>query len=77
MVSSGTGQYPTKPSQGVLYLLQHSGLMTPQQYGSIFTTGSLSPFFILPFFCAFSSQRQRRYTPDHIGGVSVPLALAT
>ncbi|KAL0945453.1 hypothetical protein HGRIS_000943 [Hohenbuehelia grisea] len=35
MVSSGTGQSPTRPSQGVLYLLQRSGLMatlhgTPQ-----------------------------------------------
>ncbi|KAF9449749.1 transcription factor Tfb2 [Macrolepiota fuliginosa MF-IS2] len=27
MVSSGTGQQPTKPSQGVLFLLQRSGLM--------------------------------------------------
>ncbi|KAF8526229.1 transcription factor Tfb2 [Hysterangium stoloniferum] len=27
MVSSGTGQAPVKPSQGVLYLLQRSGLM--------------------------------------------------
>ncbi|KAI6039865.1 transcription factor Tfb2-domain-containing protein [Pisolithus marmoratus] len=27
MVSSGQGQLPTKPSQGVLYLLQRSGLM--------------------------------------------------
>ncbi|KAJ8692321.1 RNA polymerase II transcription factor B 52 kDa subunit [Pleurotus ostreatus] len=27
MVSSGSGQYPSKPSQGVLYLLQRSGLM--------------------------------------------------
>ncbi|KAF8532300.1 transcription factor Tfb2-domain-containing protein [Gautieria morchelliformis] len=27
MVSSGTGQVPAKPSQGVLYLLQRSGLM--------------------------------------------------
>ncbi|KAF8589900.1 transcription factor Tfb2 [Ramaria rubella] len=27
MVSSGTGQAPAKPSQGVLYLLQRSGLM--------------------------------------------------
>ncbi|KAF8871760.1 transcription factor Tfb2-domain-containing protein [Infundibulicybe gibba] len=27
MVSSGTGQNPTKPSQGVLFLLQRSGLM--------------------------------------------------
>ena len=27
MVSSGTGQSPAKPSQGVLYLLQRSGLM--------------------------------------------------
>ncbi|KAF8621997.1 hypothetical protein AX15_007351 [Amanita polypyramis BW_CC] len=28
MVSSGSGQQPTKPSQGVLYLLQRSGLMS-------------------------------------------------
>lgn len=28
MVSSGTGQQPTKPSQDVLYLLQRSQLMT-------------------------------------------------
>ncbi|TFK33448.1 transcription factor Tfb2-domain-containing protein [Crucibulum laeve] len=27
MVSSGTGQHPTKPSQGVLFLLDRSGLM--------------------------------------------------
>ncbi|KAL9714491.1 RNA polymerase II transcription factor B 52 kDa subunit [Leucoagaricus gongylophorus] len=27
LVSSGTGQNPTKPSQGVLFLLQRSGLM--------------------------------------------------
>ncbi|KAJ3711331.1 transcription factor Tfb2-domain-containing protein [Lentinula raphanica] len=31
MVSSGTGQNPTRPSQGVLYLLQRSGLMSNQQ----------------------------------------------
>ncbi|KAI0044282.1 transcription factor Tfb2 [Auriscalpium vulgare] len=29
MVSSGTGQTPSRPSQGVLYLLQRSGLMAP------------------------------------------------
>ncbi|KAF8629954.1 hypothetical protein AX17_005520 [Amanita inopinata Kibby_2008] len=28
MVSSGTGQQPTRPSQGVLFLLQRSGLMS-------------------------------------------------
>ena len=32
MVSSGTGQFPAKPSQGVLYLLQRSGLMASVQY---------------------------------------------
>lgn len=32
MVSSGTGQHPTKPSQGVLFLLQQSGLMASPQY---------------------------------------------
>ncbi|KAF9532674.1 transcription factor Tfb2-domain-containing protein [Crepidotus variabilis] len=31
MVSSGTEQQPTKPSQGVLYLLQRSGLMSTFQ----------------------------------------------
>jgi transcription initiation factor TFIIH subunit 4 len=30
MVSSGSGQLPTKPSQGVLFLLQRSGLMANQ-----------------------------------------------
>ncbi|KAJ3906394.1 transcription factor Tfb2 [Lentinula edodes] len=34
MVSSGTGQTPTRPSQGVLYLLQRSGLMS-NQHGSL------------------------------------------
>jgi len=32
MVSSGQGQNPTKPSQGVLYLLQRSGLMNNAQW---------------------------------------------
>lgn len=32
MVSSGTGQLPTKPSQGVLYLLERSGLMASSRY---------------------------------------------
>ena len=31
MVSSGQGQLPTKPSQGVLYLLQRSELMKSVQ----------------------------------------------
>lgn len=31
MVSSGTGQTPIKPSQGVLFLLQRSGLMAMNQ----------------------------------------------
>ncbi|KIK58083.1 hypothetical protein GYMLUDRAFT_228371 [Collybiopsis luxurians FD-317 M1] len=34
MVSSGTGQNPTRPSQGVLYLLQRSGLMS-NNHGSV------------------------------------------
>jgi len=33
MVSSGTGQTPIKPSQGVLFLLQRSGLMAMNQLG--------------------------------------------
>lgn len=32
MVSSGTGRNAAKPSQGVLYLLQRSGLMANAQY---------------------------------------------
>jgi hypothetical protein len=32
MVSSGTGQQPAKPSEGVLFLLQRSGLMANSQY---------------------------------------------
>jgi transcription initiation factor TFIIH subunit 4 len=32
MVSSGPGQNPAKPSQGVLHLLQRSGLMANPQY---------------------------------------------
>ena len=31
MVSSGTDQQPAKPSQGVLFLLQRSGLMATYQ----------------------------------------------
>jgi len=31
MVSSGTGQMPVKPSQGVLFLLQRNGLMAMNQ----------------------------------------------
>jgi len=33
MVSSGTDQQPSKPSEGVLFLLQRSGLMANFQYG--------------------------------------------
>ena len=32
MVSSGTGQLPTRPSPGVLFLLERSGLMANFQY---------------------------------------------
>ncbi|EIM90946.1 transcription factor Tfb2 [Stereum hirsutum FP-91666 SS1] len=45
MVSSGTGQMPTKPSQGVLYLLQRSKLMAPTQ-GTLQITSSGFQFLL-------------------------------
>lgn len=36
MVSSGTGQSPARPSQGVLFLLERSGLMSGHGSGSSF-----------------------------------------
>ncbi|KAH7884775.1 transcription factor Tfb2 [Phlebopus sp. FC_14] len=46
MVSSGQGQLPTKPSQGVLYLLQRSGLMK-SIYGSTLQITSSGFQFLL------------------------------
>ncbi|OCB84735.1 transcription factor Tfb2 [Sanghuangporus baumii] len=45
MVSSGTGQMPSKPSQGVLFLLQSSGLMSGQ--GAFMKITSLGFQFLL------------------------------
>ncbi|KAL5504070.1 TFB2 [Sanghuangporus vaninii] len=45
MVSSGTGQMPSKPSQGVLFLLQRSGLMSGQ--GAFMKITSLGFQFLL------------------------------
>ncbi|EPT05609.1 hypothetical protein FOMPIDRAFT_1027205 [Fomitopsis schrenkii] len=46
MVSSGTGQHPTKPSQEVLYLLQRSGLMTKMHGGVLQITSSGFQFLL-------------------------------
>jgi len=45
MVSSGTGQMPIKPSQGVLFLLQRSGLMAMNQ-GQLQITSSGFQFLL-------------------------------
>ncbi|KAH8118107.1 transcription factor Tfb2 [Phellopilus nigrolimitatus] len=45
MVSSGTGQAPTKPSQGVLFLLERSGLMAGR--GGLMQITSLGFQFLL------------------------------
>ncbi|KAH9838443.1 transcription factor Tfb2-domain-containing protein [Rhodofomes roseus] len=46
MVSSGTGQHPTKPSQEVLFLLQRSGLMTRVHGGVLQITSSGFQFLL-------------------------------
>ncbi|KAI0703764.1 transcription factor Tfb2-domain-containing protein [Cytidiella melzeri] len=46
MVSSGTGRNPTKPSQGVLYLLQRSGLMASSHGSSLQITSSGFQFLL-------------------------------
>ncbi|KAI0090289.1 transcription factor Tfb2 [Irpex rosettiformis] len=46
MVSSGTGRNPTKPSQGVLYLLQRSGLMANAHGPSLQITSSGFQFLL-------------------------------
>ncbi|KDQ17691.1 hypothetical protein BOTBODRAFT_29852 [Botryobasidium botryosum FD-172 SS1] len=47
MVSSGTGQSPVRPSQGVLYLLQRSGLMSAFGGGSVLRITSAGFQFLL------------------------------
>ncbi|GBE88578.1 RNA polymerase II transcription factor B subunit 2 [Sparassis crispa] len=47
MVSSGTGQYPAKPSQDVLFLLQRSGLMAKAN-GALQITSSGFQFLLHP-----------------------------
>ncbi|KAA1467163.1 transcription factor Tfb2 [Dentipellis sp. KUC8613] len=46
MVSSGTGQLPAKPSQGVLYLLQRSGLMATNHGSQLQITSSGFQFLL-------------------------------
>ncbi|KAF9815821.1 hypothetical protein IEO21_04333 [Rhodonia placenta] len=46
MVSSGTGQHPTRPSQEVLFLLQRSGLMTNMHGGALQITSSGFQFLL-------------------------------
>ncbi|KIJ62840.1 hypothetical protein HYDPIDRAFT_176279 [Hydnomerulius pinastri MD-312] len=46
MVSSGQGQLPTKPSQGVLYLLQRSCLMKPVHGSTLQITSSGFQFLL-------------------------------
>ncbi|KAG5654027.1 hypothetical protein H0H81_008042 [Sphagnurus paluster] len=46
MVSSGTGQSPTKPSTGVLYLLQRSGLMVSLRGGPLQITSEGFQFLL-------------------------------
>ncbi|CAL1716128.1 unnamed protein product [Somion occarium] len=46
MVSSGSGRYPAKPSQGVLLLLQRSGLMTSPHGAALQITSSGFQFLL-------------------------------
>ncbi|THG95724.1 hypothetical protein EW026_g5977 [Hermanssonia centrifuga] len=46
MVSSGTGRNPTRPSQGVLFLLQRSGLMASIQNSSLQITSTGFQFLL-------------------------------
>lgn len=48
MVSSGQGQLPTKPSQGVLYLLQRSGLMKSINGSALQITSEGFQFLLYP-----------------------------
>ncbi|KAI0784554.1 transcription factor Tfb2-domain-containing protein [Abortiporus biennis] len=48
MVSSGSGRYPNRPSQGVLLLLQRSGLMTSVQGSALQITSSGFQFLLHP-----------------------------
>ncbi|PPQ95459.1 hypothetical protein CVT26_008478 [Gymnopilus dilepis] len=46
MVSSGTGQQPTRPSQGVLFLLQRSGLMASTHNSALQITSAGFQFLL-------------------------------
>ncbi|PCH42362.1 transcription factor Tfb2 [Wolfiporia cocos MD-104 SS10] len=46
MVSSGTGQFPARPSKEVLFLLQRSGLMTSMHGGALQITSSGFQFLL-------------------------------
>ncbi|KAH9945421.1 transcription factor Tfb2 [Epithele typhae] len=48
MVSSGTGQFPAKPSGGVLYLLQRSGLMASERGSAQKITSAGFQFLLHP-----------------------------
>ncbi|KAI0833418.1 transcription factor Tfb2 [Trametes gibbosa] len=48
MVSSGTGQFASKPSAGVLYLLERSGLMARIQSGALQITSAGFQFLLHP-----------------------------
>ncbi|KAI0076179.1 transcription factor Tfb2 [Panus rudis PR-1116 ss-1] len=48
MVSSGSGRYPARPSQGVLLLLQRSGLMTSVHGSTLQITSSGFQFLLYP-----------------------------
>jgi hypothetical protein len=66
MVSSGTGQSPIKPSQGVLFLLQRSGLMAMNQ----------SDYSIVRTKIPLMYHPSQGATPDHIFWVSILVAHA-
>ncbi|KAI0749318.1 transcription factor Tfb2 [Daedaleopsis nitida] len=48
MVSSGTGQFPARPSQGVLFLLQRSGLMASVHGATLQITSAGFQFLLHP-----------------------------
>lgn len=66
MVSSGTGQMPVKPSQGVLFLLQRNGLMAMNQSVSDHSCDKLY----------LKQQRLKGATTDHVFWISIPITHA-
>lgn len=66
MVSSGTGQMPVKPSQGVLFLLQRNGLMATNQSVSDHSCDKLY----------LKQQRLKGATADHVFWISIPITHA-